>query len=539
MPLGSLLEQALDCHRGGNLTKAVKLYRLYLKSNKSDGRALHLLGLCYLQQGNAIKAIKPLQRATKLLPAEAANWANLGNAQQALGSLDEAEQSFSKALALNPEDAFSFYNRGNLQRDKDQDQNALDDYRQAIHLKPNFVQAYGNLVELLEGLNQLDEAAELADRGLTHNPRDPLLTLVRARLYRREGNLDGAKARLGGLLDQPLSDIRGAAILYEQGQLFLAQKAYQDAMQAFHQANRVMEATRNPAEADPERYLGRLSGMEKLLDDNRLGDWPRGETGTGEQAPVFLVGFPRSGTTLLDKIMDRFPGIQSVEEKPLLGAVRDALKARKKDSPEALCDLTEAELGPLRDVYWQAARDYGWDGQGILVDKMPLNILEALLILRLWPGARFILAHRHPMDVVLSCYMQAFRLNDAMAHFLTLDRTANLYNRTMAFWQRLEDIFTPNKHVVRYEDLVADGASEGAKMAAFLGVSWDDDFLNVTDGVKARPQRVRTPSYAQVSQPIHQGAVGRWRHFLGDLLAIRPIISPWIEAFGYNSKEQV
>src|SRR5205085_4640311 len=218
-------------------------------------------------------------------------------------------------------------------------------------------------------------------------------------------------------------------------------------------------------------------------------------------SPVFLVGFPRSGTTLLDTLLMGHPALNVMEEVPLLERPAAAL-----GDFERLPELSEAETEHLRDLYFEALGPV--DGRTI-VDKLPLNLLGAPLIHRLFPDAKFIFAARHPCDVVLSCFMQPFDLNPAMANFLDLENAARLYDLVLSFWERASAILPLQVHTLRYEALVEDKEAEMRDLIAFLGLGWDE---RVLDNQKVAAERgpIVTPSYAQVAQPIYKRARGRW-----------------------------
>ena len=167
-----------------------------------------------------------------------------------------------------------------------------------------------------------------------------------------------------------------------------------------------------------------------------------------------------------------------------------------------------------------------------LVDKMPLNTVDAGLIARLFPKAKVLLALRHPCDVVLSGFMQAFKPNPAMVQFETLKSSALFYAAVMDLWRQYEPVLPLSVHRVRYEDLIADFEGETRRMLAFLGVAWDDAVLAYAE--RAKGKAIATPSYHQVTQPIYTRSVGRWRNYHAAFADVLPILEPWLKAFGYQ-----
>jgi hypothetical protein len=161
-------------------------------------------------------------------------------------------------------------------------------------------------------------------------------------------------------------------------------------------------------------------------------------------------------------------------------------------------------------------------------------MLGAPLIHRLFPDARFIFAARHPCDAVLSCFMQDFVLNPAMANFLTLEDSARLYDLALVFWTRARQILPLHVHTLRYEALVEDKERELRALLAFLGLDWDARVLDNEATAKARGP-IATPSYAQVAQPLYTRARGRWERYREQMKPVLPILLPWAKRLGYSA----
>jgi hypothetical protein len=261
--------------------------------------------------------------------------------------------------------------------------------------------------------------------------------------------------------------------------------------------------------------------------DAASGDSP--PSAAGRRAPVFLVGFPRSGTTLLDTLLMGHSGVHVLEEEPILQRVGEAL-----GDFERLPALEQEEIERLRALYFAELDAFDPDANGkTVIDKLPLNILGAPLIHRLFPEAKLILALRHPCDVVLSCFMQNFDLNDAMANFLDIGDAARLYDLVMTFWTRARALLPLDVHEVRYEALVEDKEREMRALVDFLGLPWEERLLD-HEGTALRRGPIVTPSYAQVVQPIYRRAAGRWERYRDQLAPVLPLLAPWAEKMGYR-----
>jgi hypothetical protein len=161
-------------------------------------------------------------------------------------------------------------------------------------------------------------------------------------------------------------------------------------------------------------------------------------------------------------------------------------------------------------------------------------MVHAALIHEVFPGAKIILALRHPCDVCLSCFTQNFRLNEAMIHFLQLNRTANLYHLVMGLWRTYVDRLPLNLHVVKYEDLVGDFDRETRRLFDFLEMHWDKSARDFAARAKFQDLKSLTPSYDQVSESIYSRSVNRWRVYTRHIEPILNVLKTHVEAFGYD-----
>ena len=168
-----------------------------------------------------------------------------------------------------------------------------------------------------------------------------------------------------------------------------------------------------------------------------------------------------------------------------------------------------------------------------MIDKMPLNIVHAVMIWRIFPRAKMILALRHPYDVCLSCFMQNFEIAPAMANFFTLEDAANLYGKVMTLWRKYVRVPPFDVHVVKYEDFVEDFETETGALLKFLGTEWVDSMIEYTEHAKKRA-RIATVSYDQVVEPIYQSAQFRWKRYRNEIGTSLDSLKPFVELFGYD-----
>ena len=246
-------------------------------------------------------------------------------------------------------------------------------------------------------------------------------------------------------------------------------------------------------------------------------------------SPAFLVGFPRSGTTLLDTFLMGHPDTEVLEEFHMLGAAETILGNVAHLPDRSVDQLEQARRAYFAELDRHTSRDFS----GLIVDKLPLNMLGLPVIFTLFPDARIIFAQRHPCDAVLSGFMQSFTLNDAMACFLTIEDSADLYDTAMSLFSASRDALPAAVHTLAYEELVADPEAALRPLIDFLGLDWRPELLDHRSTAKARGAII-TPSYDQVVQPLSKAPSGRWRRYERQLEPVLPVLLPWAERLGYG-----
>ncbi|MCF8469696.1 MAG: sulfotransferase [Parvibaculum sp.] len=558
----------------GRLDHAGVAAAAVLKSEPENPGALHLLGLAALGKGDAAQAEKLIAAAAARMPHHVNVWVNLGNAQRDQGKADEALLSYHRAEAVNPDYPDIFLNRGQLYQDSAQYAEAVREFERLIELVPDAASSYmraagaasdaGRFRDALgychaamarldkvpvriktitattcERLGELDDAISWAEQALADDPRSGGALRTWSKARRRQRKNDAALlAELRGRLES--ADIGGfphgeARLAYsELAQICDEQNDAASAFDYFTRMNAHTDQLPSLKHADRTKFINDVDGLASVFTKSFVKGWTslpaRGAEPGHAAPPVFLVGFPRSGTTLLDQILDAHPNVEVFEERPLLRAVRNAAPGY----PKSLATMAPGEQARLRTIYWSELRKEGADLEGkTVVNKMPLDIVHAGLIQRLFPEARIIFALRHPADCVLSCFMQDFVPNGAMLNFLTLEGSARFYDHVMTLWRRYRQLLPLNVQEVRYENLVADLRAEVEPVLDFLDLDWDDAVSDPAAHALARGT-IRTPSYSQVTQPIYSSSAERWRRYEKEMQPVLSVLKPHIEHFGYS-----
>jgi hypothetical protein len=253
-----------------------------------------------------------------------------------------------------------------------------------------------------------------------------------------------------------------------------------------------------------------------------------------EDSPVFIVGFPRSGTTLLEQVLDAHPQLVSMDEQPFMSKALETIASSGIRYPAELGRLTAPSLRDIRARYWGLVRNKVdlLPGQR-LVDKFPMNMTLLPLIRRVFPNARIILAVRHPCDTLLSCFLQNFRAPELALLCRDLNTLAAAYSRIFGYWYAQWSLLRPSSYELQYEKLTADFAGEVRNLAAFLQLPWNEAMLAPGEHARAKGF-ISTPSYAQVIEPVYTRSVGRWKHYERHFSPVFPTLMPWLERWGYT-----
>lgn len=526
------LGAALQCQ--GRLPEALECYRSAIRLKPNLVLAHYLLANALREQGLLEQAAESYHKVLRHEPDNVPTLCNLGGLLAGLHRFDEAAVHLNKANRLRPGAVPVLCNMARILQHLGRPAEAESRCREALQHEPQAVDAMVIWSEIMEQSNRLEETRELVERGLKLAPSHPSLLLVSAKLARREGRHEDAvtiaEAALAGnpAADKKIEIHHLLGLLYDR--LGDTVRAYSHFTEGNHlTASAVSDTSRhnylNSIDQHREQFHAALPLSANTAAPTMSPD---------EKSPVFLVGFPRSGTTLLEQILDSHPQLQALDERPTVGMmlkVHERIVARR---PEATTALAEAELKELRDCYFREADKYVKREPGrILVDKFPLNLINAYHIWRIFPDAKFILAIRHPCDVCLSCFMQNFALNEAITAFTSLKHTAAMYAAVMNLWQEFAQHLPFRYHMIRYEDLVENMESEARRLLEFLDIEWSDAILGHVEHAKRRGT-ISTPSYHQVTQPIYKTAKYRWKRYEKELEPVMETLRPFIERFGYG-----
>jgi tetratricopeptide (TPR) repeat protein len=416
-----------------------------------------------------------------------------------------------------------------------------------LRANPNNLRAIANLVFLYERINRLDDAQALLKKlPPPESIEDPKLQYdvisAHATFALREKDPARARALLERLIAASELSASSKTMPWRAGDLFASLAKMYDkegnvdaAMTALAEAHARQLTLARQAVPDllkpgaPPLYVATLR-----VDAAARAEWKDYPAPTMLESPIFVVGFPRSGTTMLEQMLDAHPNLQSMDERAFLSNLVDHLSNFGIEYPKDLGKLTAEQCEELRHVYWDLTARVAPREQGQrLVDKNPLHMLRLPLINRLFPNAPIILALRHPCDVILSNYMQYFTSNSFAVLCSSLERLAKGYVNAMESWIYHADLLKPNVIHSRYEDLLDDFPGNIQRIGNFLKL--DDAAPMARFDQHARDKGfISTPSYTQVVEPPNKKAVDRWRRYYKYFEPVLPILQPIMHHWGYH-----
>ena len=544
--------------QAGEFSRAAALYRVVLKADPQDWSVLNNLGNALLDEGEAAEAIDVLEKALSLAPDAGPIRVNLGNALLEAGRFEEGEELLKETAQASPADVApvmaltTYYRAAGLEdqmyealaeaaRRAPREAGILSDYGQeaarrndyeiaeqsyeaALAIEPALGPSFVGLGALYERTNREDELESLRERAVRHSVDGQTISYIDALRFKRGENFEDALASLDASGEMVTASRRH----HLRGIMLDRLGRYDEAFSEFRQMNDVHRDEPSQPEERAKLYRDAVERDAKLLSGDWVSKWAPAPP-TDRKSPVVLLGFPRSGTTLLDTMLMTVKDTLVLEEEHFFNEIEQHL-----GGIEALPSLSADAIVEARARYFEMVSAKGEIGtRTTIVDKHPLHINKVPIIRRLFPDAKFVLALRHPCDVLLSCYITNFRTNHAMSNFLDLQTAAQLYDMSFAYWTKARELFNLPVHTVVYERLVADQSRELAPLFDWLGLPWQGDDFDHREAARARGV-VRTASYAQVTEPIYTRASGRWHRYEKHLEPVFTLLRPWAERFGYS-----
>jgi len=487
--------------------KAIALKPDYAEAYNNRGSAL-------LELKRFEEALASCDKAIPLKPDFAEAYSSRGWALLELERFEEALASCDKAIALKPDFAEAYSNRGWALLELERFEEALASCDKAIALKPDFADAYNNMGNVLRELGQFDEARLTYLKAVELDPTstDVYRNLADSKKFTRA---DPHLAAMEKLMAKPegLSKTDRVQLDFALGKAYSDLKDHRRSFQHLLAAN---AGKRTTISYDEKSVLALFDSIETAFTRELIAAKSGG--GDPSERPIFVLGMPRSGTTLIEQILASHPMVHGAGELETFNKVVLTVRGPSIDAilyPEFVPALDASALRSIGQRYLASVRERSPEGERV-TDKMPSNYNFAGLIHLSLPNAKIIHTIRNPVDTCISCYSKLFTVGQNHTYDLgELGRYYKRYERLMEHWRR---VLPPASILdVQYEDVVANLEAEARRIIAYCGLPWNDRCLSFHE--TDRP--VRTASAMQVRQPIYKSAVGRWHdyeEFLGPLL---------------------
>jgi tetratricopeptide (TPR) repeat protein len=507
----------------GKFDDAVAAYRQAISINPNFADAFSNLGAALERQGKLVEAEAAYRQAIQIKPCFAEAYGNLGIVLKEQGKLGEAVAAFRRAISIQPNDAKACYNLGVALKECGSLDEVIAANRQAISIKPDFAEAFFNLGLALKELGKLDESRRMLEKAAELSP-------ARAGNYRVLA--DARQFRSGDPYLTAMEKLaREMTSISPEEQIdlhFALAKAYDDLKEHERCFEHLLEGNalkRRCISYDEAATLDRFRRTKEVFTLELMR--AKQDFGYPSPVPVFIVGMPRSGTTLIEQILASHPKVFGGGELNHIAIALSRLSQRDDPSrrfPAVISSMTAEQLGQFGANYVGAISTLA-PGATRITDKMPLNFAYVGLIHLALPNARIIHARRHPLDTCFSCFSTLFAEDQPYSYDLAeLGRFYHSYEALMDHWRSVlpQGVMLE----VQYEDLIGNLEVEGRRMVAHCGLGWEDRclFFHETE----RP--VRTASAIQVRQPIYLSSIGRWRHYVRQL-------GPLIEALGFDLED--
>jgi tetratricopeptide (TPR) repeat protein len=495
----------------------------------------------HLNRGDYGPAIEVLERAHRLAPDNCKITLDLGYANALAYDFAAAARWFEKAVALAPEKPGMLTAIAERWSDVRQFDASGKTFEQALDHSDAPVGAFYGLAKICARQRRLDKAAEVAERAMQLHGNHEAALLARGKVYREAGQLEEAEKVLRLVVAKPgcPADARATA-WYELAALLDRQQRYDEAMAALLEAKTLMRPAPEPARRILQAKQASLRQVQSMISPEIIERWRK--IGQSELQPrhrlALLLGHARSGTTLLEYVLDAHPQVISADESSVFQCKAYPVISRARSGNDSVIAglnwITPRNLRQVRAEYFRGMESFLGQAVGdrLLLDKNPALTADIPAICCILPETKFLVALRDPRDVCLSCFMQPAPVLPDTVPWLSLEDTIKHYILLAETWLALKPCLGSAALEVRYEDLVADLGSCARRALEFLDLGWDERVLRFNEHAQTRT--ICSPTYAEVTKPVFKTALGRWRHYQKHFEPYLALLAPILKKLGYE-----
>ncbi len=536
-PYLNLANIHMACNR---FTEAKSNFNKALKRKPNDAQVLTNLGGLYIKLNQIDKAIHCLQKALRNNPGNYETLNNLGVAYRLKNALDKAEECFTTVIRKQPEFIDAYINLAGVYTHQQLYDKSEALYKTALQLDPKNKDTLCNMGKLFQTTGEFDSARKCYQKTLLSHPESTEALSALASLSERQGNnaealdmltpiiLSGQydtdalitystlcrKANrhteaihlLETYLEKHIALNDKINLLFALGELHEDLLAYEKAFKCFHEGNNLDK--QKTAIDCGKKYF------QSIIDCINTETLPQiSKSDNTSDMPIFIVGMPRSGTSLVEQILGSHPGVMAGDERDDISDIIDNIKNTYPNLPQypnLLKTIDKTQLNEISSDHIQLIEGIA-NGKARFTDKTPLHGIHLGFINQLFPSSRVIICHRNPIDTCLSIYFHRFNNTHAYAKDLsTLGQFYCNYSKLLKHWIALLDL---QIHEVQYEDLVRNPEQSTRELIKFCGLGWDEKCLSF----HTNKRTVNTPSYDQVRKPIYTSSISRWKHYISQL----------------------
>ena len=528
-----LVIDALTAIKNKNYIEAKNLLEKAISIQPEMFEANHNLAILNFQLGNLDTSILYFEKSKKIKPKFSQVYFNLGLAYDRKKNIDLAIINFKKVIKLDPNNSLALYNIGHLYKKKLETIKAEEYLGKSLDLNPNFIKTYDDLFSLYDQSSQIEKFSNLLDKAKKILSEKDLVSFYEAVFMYNQKNF---KKTIQILENIDLTEKFFYHNITKHSYLAKSYDRTNDFEKAYNhfKINNQLVNELYGKDVNEKSFIELVTQRTEFFKNFNINRWKQHQLKDEFSQPIFLIGFPRSGTTLLDTILRTSHSIEVIEEKPILRNFLRNLNIKIKNNFDHLDNLDKKFIQNMQNVYFDEREKYLENKKTkTVIDKMPLNIIHIAEILRFFPNAKFIFALRNPYDSVLSCFMQQFELNPAMKNFTSLESSVILYDLVMKLWTIYRDIFSINFHFIKYEDIVTDFEKTTKEIFKFLEIDWSDNTKNFHITAKKR-LNISTPSHNQVTSPLYTRSISRWKNYEKEFKGLNNILDPWLDEFNYK-----
>jgi tetratricopeptide (TPR) repeat protein len=491
------------------------------------------------EQGQVQEALTLLERAAQIVPEQAEVWRRLGGAMVRQARLADGLAAFEKALEIQPDIVATLMAAGDASYRLGALTTAEAYFRRTAELAPKEPDALAALATIAARRQKSVEARDLAERALAIRPNLSTAEMAIGRADLIDGLPEAARERMNGLLEGAnLNDDSRVSALDLRAEAFDILDRPREAFADYEARNAILRRINAPRfDHRIERRVDQARRLTAYFSAAQIDSWlaSAGEDEIGARTVrghAFLLGFPRSGTTLLEKVFATHPAVATLEEVDHLAKAGHHFLA-DVTSLDNLARLTPALANVGREAYWRGVVESIGDdcSKKVVIDKLPLHTIALPVIAKLFPRAKIFFALRDPRDVVLSCFRRRFQINSAMFEFLNLTDAANYYDQVMTLARDYRRVLPLALKEVRHEAIVQTFEDEVRGALDFVGLGWDPVVTRFTERVRVD---ARTPSDIQIARGLNADGVGQWRRYERQIEPILGIVERWVREFGYS-----